>query len=116
MPPAFRAAILRFGQGNLATASDQLAGLFPRPLPCVAAVRTRRPLRRLLRVTLQFLHSELPSHHVPNADHGVLNVIDILPPPLQICRRFLRQQLRYQRLYPLLNQLVACHPWLLYLD
>lgn len=51
MPPTFWAAILRFGQGNLAAASDELAGLFPRPLPGVAAVGTRRVLRRLLGVT-----------------------------------------------------------------
>jgi hypothetical protein len=75
MPPTFRAAVLGFGQGKLAAASDQLASLFPNMLARMAAVRTGRMLGHMPRVMGQFLDPKLASHLVANTNHGGFNVL-----------------------------------------
>jgi hypothetical protein len=111
MPPTFRAAVLRFREGDLAAASDQVAGVLPLALTRVPAIGTRRMLRRLARVPSQLPDPKLAGHQVPDPHHRILDVVDVLQ---LLIRLFLRQQLRHQHSDPFL-QLVACHPWLPYL-
>lgn len=116
MPPTFRAAVLAFGQGNLAAASNQPASMFPNMLARAATVGTRRMLGHIAGVLRQLLEAKLLGHHVANANHGVLNVVDRLPAAARALGFFLCQHLRHQRFYTLFHPVVFYHPWLLYLN
>jgi hypothetical protein len=62
MPPAFRAAILRFGQGNLPPTRYQIAGLLSQAFSHSTTIRTLRRLALDARMAGQFLDANLASH------------------------------------------------------